>query len=136
MGLEAVNLMLAAYMTGVIWVVQVVLYPSFRLVGETEWPAYHAAHSRRITPVVAPAMLAHPLVAIALLVDRPGPLAAVNLALAAGLLLVTAGVFARLHGRLTAAALGRLVRLNVLRTVAWTASAGVALALLLSSRGR
>ena len=81
-------------------------------------------------------MLAHPLVATALLVDRPGPLAAVNLALAAGLLLVTATVFARLHGRLTQAAVGRLVRLNVLRTVGWTASAGVALALLLSSRGR
>jgi hypothetical protein len=133
MGLEAINLALAAYMTGVIWVVQVVLYPSFTHVGEREWSAYHAAHSRRITPVVAPAMLAHPLVATALLLDRPGPLTAVNLALAAGLLLVTAAVFARLHGRLTPVAVGRLVRLNVLRTVAWTASAGVALALLLSA---
>jgi|SRR5829696_7290696 hypothetical protein len=133
MGLEAINLALAAYMTGVIWVVQLVLYPSFAEVGEGEWSAYHAAHSRRITPVVAPVMLAHPLVATALLLDRPGPLAAVNLALAAGLLLVTAAVFARLHGRLTPAAVGRLVRLNVLRTVAWTASAGVALALLLSA---
>jgi hypothetical protein len=102
-------------------------------VGEREWSAYHAAHSRRITPVVAPAMLAHPLVATALLLDRPGLLTAVNLALAAGLLLVTAAVFARLHGRLTPVAVGRLVRLNVLRTVAWTASAGVALALLLSA---
>jgi hypothetical protein len=46
---------------------------------------------------------------------------------------VTAAVFARLHGRPTPAAVGRLVRLNVLRTVAWTASAGVALALLLSA---
>jgi hypothetical protein len=90
MGLEAVNLALAAYMTGVIWVVQVVLYPSFALVGEAGWAAYHAAHSRRITPVVAPVMLAHPLVALALLAERPGALAAVNLALAGGLLLVTA----------------------------------------------
>jgi hypothetical protein len=135
-GLAVANLALAAYMTGVIWVVQVVLYPSFALVGHSEWAAYHAAHSRRITPVVAPAMLVHPLVATALLVDRPGPLAAVNLALAAGLLLVTATVFARLHGRLTPAVVGRLVRLNALRAVAWTASAGVAVALVLSSRGR
>ena len=132
MGLAAVNLALAAYMTGVIWVVQVVLYPQLAQVRAADWPAYHAAHSRRITPVVAPAMLAHPLVATALLVDRPGPLAAVNLALAAGLLLVTATVFARLHGRLTQAAVGRLVRLNLLRTIGWTASAGVALALVLS----
>jgi hypothetical protein len=135
-GLAVANLALAAYMTGVIWVVQVVLYPSFALVGDSEWLAYHAAHSRRITPVVAPAMLAHAIVATVLLVDRPDALAAVNLALAAGLLLVTATVFARLHGRLTPAAVGRLVRLNALRAVAWTASAGVALALVLSSRGR
>jgi hypothetical protein len=130
--LAAVNLALAAYMTGVIWVVQIVLYPLFAHVRAAEWPAYHAAHSRRITPVVAPAMLAHAIVATALLVERPDALAAVNLALAAGLLLVTATVFARLHGRLTPAAVGRLVRLNALRAVAWTASAGVAL----SSRGR
>jgi hypothetical protein len=133
MVLEAVNLALAAYMAGVIWVVQVVIYPQLAQVRPSDWPAYHAAHARRITPVVAPAMLAHPLVATALLVDRPGPLAAVNLALAAGLLLVTATVFARLHDGLTQAAAGRLVRRNVLRTVGWTTSAGVALALQLSA---
>jgi hypothetical protein len=133
MGLEAVNLALAAYMTGVIWVVQVVLYPSFALVGEADWAAYHAAHSRRITPVVAPAMLAHPLVALALLAERPGVLAAVNLALAGGLLLVTATVFARLHARLTRSTVNRLVRRNAPRAVAWTANTGVALALLLSA---
>jgi hypothetical protein len=133
MGLEAINLALAAYMTGVIWVVQVVLYPSFALVGEADWAAYHAAHSRRITPVVAPAMLAHPLVALALLAERPGVLAAVNLALAGGLLLVTATVFARLHARLTRSTVDRLVRRNAPRAVAWTANTGVALALLLSA---
>jgi hypothetical protein len=133
MGLEAVNLALAAYMTGVIWVVQVVLYPSFALVGEADWAAYHAAHSRRITPVVAPALLAHPLVALALLAERPGVLAAVNLALAGGLLLVTATVFARLHARLTRSTVDRLVRRNAPRAVAWTANTGVALALLLSA---
>jgi hypothetical protein len=133
MGLEAVNLALAAYMTGVIWVVQVVLYPSFALVGEAGWAAYHAAHSRRITPVVAPVMLAHPLVALALLAERPGALAAVNLALAGGLLLVTATFFAPLHARLTRSTVDRLVRRNAPRAVAWTANTGVALALLLSA---
>ena len=72
--LAAVNLALAAYMTGVIWVVQVVPNPQLAQVRAADLPASHAAHSRRITPVVAPAMLAHPLVATALLVDRPGPL--------------------------------------------------------------
>jgi hypothetical protein len=133
MGLEVANLTIAAYMTGVIWVVQVVLYPGFALVGEHEWPAFHGAHSRRITPVVASPMLAHPIVALALLLDRPGVLAAVNLTLAAGLLLVTAVVFARLHASLRPGRIGPLVRRNALRTAAWTASVGVAVALLLSA---
>jgi hypothetical protein len=132
-GLEAVNLALAAYMTGVIWVVQVVHYPLFARVGADGWAAYHAEHSRRITPVVAPAMLAHAGVAVALVAGRPGALAVVNLVLAAGLLLVTGAVFARLHATLRPETLGRLLRLNALRAGAWTASAGVALALLLSA---
>jgi hypothetical protein len=131
MALEAVNLVVAAYMTGVGWVVQLVLYPLFARVGAAEWPAYHAMHARRITPVVAPAMLAHPVVASALLVSRPGVLAVLNLALACGLLLVTATVFAREHGRLLDVV--RLVRWNRWRTVAWTASCVVAVWLVLSA---
>jgi hypothetical protein len=132
-GLEAANLALAAYMTGVIWVVHVVHYPLFALVGAAGFADYHAEHSRRITPVVAPAMLAHVAVAAALAAVRPGALAAVNLALAAGLLVVTAAVFARLHATLRPDTLGRLLRLNALRAAAWSASTGVAIALLLSA---
>jgi uncharacterized membrane protein len=131
MALEVVNLVLAAYMAGVGWIVQLVLYPLFAQVGAAEWPAYHAMHSRRITPVVAPAMLAHPVVALALLVSRPGVLAAVNVVLVVGLLVVTATVFAREHGRLTDVA--RLGRWNWGRTVGWTASCGVALWLVLTA---
>jgi hypothetical protein len=108
-------------------------YPLFARVGAEGWAAYHAEHSRRITPVVAPAMLAHVAVAAVLAVERPGALAVVNLALAAGLLVVTGALFARLHATLRPDALGRLLRLNALRTAAWSASAGVALALLLSA---
>ena len=133
MGLQAANLALAAYMAGVIWIVQVVLYPGFALVGEREWAAYHAAHARRITPVVAPAMLAHPGVALALVLEAPDVLRIVNLALAAGVLAVTATVFARAHRTLTPAGTSRLLRLNAGRVVAWTASLGVAVALVLSA---
>ena len=131
MGLEVANLALAAYMTGVIWVVQVVLYPLFACVGAAEWPVFHAGHARRIAWVVVGPMLAHPVVGIVLLVERPGALAAANLALAGGLLLVTAGGFTRVHAGLEQADVGRLVRLNALRAAGWTASLGVAVALAL-----
>lgn len=131
--LALANLVLAAYMTGVIWVVQVVHYPLFAAVGAAQWPTYEAAHRRRITVVVGPPMLAQPIVAVALLADRPGALAAANLGLTAGLLLATAAVFGPLHVRLESswspAAHRRLVRLNAVRTAAWTVQAGVATAL-------
>jgi len=132
-GLELANFALAAYMTGVIWIVQVVHYPLFAAVGAAQWPAYEAAHRRRITAVVGPPMLAAPVVAAALLAARPGVLAGVNLALTAGLLLATALVFGRLHQELettwSAEAHRRLLRLNGVRAVAWTGQAAVAAAL-------
>ncbi len=39
------NFTLAAYLTGVIWVVQLVTYPALLLVGKSEFPRYHAALS-------------------------------------------------------------------------------------------
>jgi uncharacterized membrane protein len=133
MALEVANLTLAAFMAGVIWLVQVVVYPGFARVGAAEFAAFHAAHSRRITPVVAPPMLAHPVVALALLLDRPGALAAANLALAAGMLAVTAVVFARDHAVLGPEGVARLVARNRWRTAGWTAALGTAVALALSA---
>ena len=133
MGLALANLVLAAYMAGVGWVVQVVHYPLFAAVGAEQWVAYEAAHRRRITVVVGPPMLAAPVVAAALLADRPGLLAAGNLALAAGLLVATATVFGRMHAGLEAAwsdaAHRRLLRLDAARTGAWTAQVAVAVVL-------
>ncbi len=40
------NLILAVYLTGVIWVVQLVTYPALALVGKAEFARYHTAHTR------------------------------------------------------------------------------------------
>jgi hypothetical protein len=130
--LEIANLALAAYMAGVGWLVQAVVYPGFALVGAGEWAAFHAAHSRRITPVVAPAMIGQAGVAVALLAERPGVLTAVNLALAGGLLAVTGTVFPWLHRRQPGAQ-RQLLRANAARTAAWSAATAVAAALALGA---
>jgi hypothetical protein len=130
--LELANLVLAAYMAGVGFIVQGVHYPLFAAVGAAQWPGYHEAHSRRITWVVAGPMLAAPAVAAALLAERPGPLSAANLMVAAGLLLVTATAFGRLHRRLrpwSEDGHRRLLRLNAARTAAWTLHTALAVAL-------
>jgi hypothetical protein len=127
------NLVAAAAMGGVIWTIQLVHYPLFALVGADGWDVYEAAHRRRITWLVAPLMLGGVAVAVALLVERPGALTIANTVLAAGLLALTAAVFAPAHERLSAThddgEIRRLVRLNWIRTAGWSVQVAVAIAI-------
>ena len=45
------------FMTGVIWVIQILIYPSFKLLGEKEFSKFHQLHMKKITWIVLPAML-------------------------------------------------------------------------------
>ncbi len=49
-----VNLLLSAFMCGVIWLVQILIYPSFRLAEDIK---HHQFHMKAISYVVLPAML-------------------------------------------------------------------------------
>ena len=51
-----IHLVATCFMTGVIWIVQVVHYPLFAKVGEASYVEYQQAHMKRITWVVLPAM--------------------------------------------------------------------------------
>src|SRR5919199_6412005 len=99
MGLALANLLLAAYLTGVIWLVQLVHYPLFAAVGREAWPAYEAEHRRRITVVVAAPMLAQVPLAVLLL---GGALAWANLACVAVAFGSTLGWLGPMHGPLEA----------------------------------
>jgi len=137
--LALANLALSAAMAGLVWFVQVVHYPLFAGVGPTGWAAYHAAHTRRTTWVVAPLMLAEHAAALALLAAPPPGVSRAMAGVGYGLLLVawvsTFAVQVPLHNRLggdgladAAEGMARLTRTNWIRTVAWTLRVGVALA--------
>ncbi|MGF1634629.1 MAG: hypothetical protein ACFCVE_12320 [Phycisphaerae bacterium] len=133
MSLLVANLCVTWFLVGLIWVVQVLVYPQFTAVTGECWRAYHAGHMRRITWVVAPAMVAEGLLAAALVAWPPAGvgrgLAVAALVLAVGPWLSTAMWQVPLHNRLAAAgdaaAAGvfarRLTRSNWLRTALWTA---------------
>lgn len=131
---ELANLILTAALAGLIWTVQLVLYPLFALVGASEWHRYGAEHRRRITWLAAPLMLSSVGVAIALTLEEASGLSVLNAALGVGVLVLTGLVFAPLHGRLERGAskrtVGLLVRVNWLRTMAWTAQLMCAAALM------
>ena len=58
-------------MVGLIWLVQVVHYPLFRLVGSGDFKGYHHNHTRLISWVVGPPMLAEGLSAAFLVWNLP-----------------------------------------------------------------
>lgn len=115
-----------AAMTGVIWVVQLVVYPAFLRVGAEDFPSYHAAHMRKITWVVGPLMLAE-VATLALLLLRGTPSAlsivaatALGIAwLSTALLQVPQHTLLGQEGK-SAGGILRLVRGNWIRTACWT----------------
>jgi hypothetical protein len=139
----AAQLLASGVMLGVIWIVQLLLYPAFAHVAAADWSAHHGLHSQRITFVVLPAMAVELGVAVGLLIARPADLAGgllvANLALVVATWGITAYVARRHHGGLgrgwNAGLIRSLVRVNWWRTAAWTAHAGVALTLVLSRGG-
>ena len=125
-------------MMGLIWFVQIVHYPLFELASESGFERFAAQHQRRTSYVVVPLMITEAVTALTLLVASPPGLERALLWLGLLLLAViwlSTGLFQiPLHRRLAngrdAAAIGRLVTSNWLRTVAWTARSGLALYLL------
>jgi len=129
-------------LVGLIWTVQLVQYPGLARVGAAELPAFHEHHCARITWIVGPLMACELATGLALLAWRPPavPLQLVGsgLALIAVNWACTAFVSVPLHARLTARAPGvqrSLVATNWIRTAAWTARGGCALAMLRAAHG-
>jgi hypothetical protein len=124
-------------MTGVIWFVQLVHYPLFGLVGRSDFENYEQEHARRTTWVVAPAMCLEALSAIALIFLAEGEsarlLSLAGVSLIGVIWISTAFVQVPCHRRLSKGyddrTAHRLAATNWIRTVAWSARAGVALAL-------
>ncbi len=130
-----VNLGTTLVLVGLIWTVQLTLYPLFEHVPQPGFLAYHAQHSRNITLLVGPLMLAELASAIALVAYPPDAMARAPFVLGLGLVLIvwasTAFVQVPLHAALGAGfddiAHQRLVRTNWIRTVAWSARGGLLL---------
>ena len=122
-------------MFGAIWIVQVVHYPLFALVGDAGWAGYEAQHQSRITLVVGPAMVAELVTAVWLVLRPPADVPMWALVLGAALVgliwVSTAFVQVPMHATLSAGFSGdahaRLVGTNWIRTAAWSARTGLVL---------
>jgi len=101
---DALHLAVTAAYAGVLWLVQVLVYPQFSAVPPEAFPACHKAHMRRIGWLVGPLMLAEGAAAtVAFVVDMPaGPrlLHAASLGLFAAVTLSTFAYYGPLHQRI------------------------------------
>lgn len=125
------------FMTGLIWLVQIVHYPLMADVGSDFFVNYETKHTQSITLIVLPMMLVELGTAIYLFWE-PGDLSKLWLGVSLGaLLLIWLSTFllqVPLHGRLGAqfdsAVHQQLVSTNWIRTILWTLRSGILLGLL------
>ena len=127
------NFGLAAYLTGLIWTVQLVHYPGFAYVAPEKFAAFHQHHTRTMSWVVLAPMVLELGLAGWLAVQGRGALGTAGWWALALVLLIWAATFSisvPFHNRLAAdgynyIAIDGLVRTNWIRTLAWTARSGL-----------
>ncbi|MCD2196620.1 hypothetical protein LQ327_24920 [Actinomycetospora endophytica] len=137
--LVVVHLAAVWFCVGLVWVVQVLVYPEFRAIERSAWREHHDHHTRLMTWTVCGPWAVQGVTCAALLVWRPAGvpfwLAVVAGVCGAATVAVTLGLSVPCHRRLAVAyddgVLDRLVRTNWYRTAAWTAGGVVAVAMVL-----
>ena len=124
------NILASAFMTGLIWFVQLVHYPGFELIEVSNFTVFHRFHVPRTGLVVIPPMLAELGSSLWLVIayDQLWLLNALGLSLLIGIWVSTFALQARYHQKLqqelSPQLVSRLVTTNWIRTVLWTTKSG------------
>lgn len=116
-----VQLTACAAMTGIIWIVQIVVYPLFSRLEEPAFTDYHTRYMNLVTYVIAPFMLLEAVGCAACLYLGNWQAFLLPTFLLAIVWASTAFIQVPQHGRLTPEKVPALVRSNWIRTIAWTA---------------
>ena len=129
-GLQVFHYFSVFFMTGVIWIIQVVHYPLMKFTKEQSWTEFHQQHSARITWIVGPVMLLE-LSSAFFMADKTLICAGLSIFV----FVITGLISVPRHNRLatgySASVLKSLVQTNWLRTIAWSLHSAFLLILLL-----
>jgi hypothetical protein len=125
MSLLSFQLAVDASLVTLSWLVQLVVYPAFAAVAPAHFGAWHAGYTRRISWLVVPLMLGQLALHGAALVRTPAATSVTAAVLVAIAWLATFFAAVPCHRRFQTAGFDpavhqRLLRANLLRTVAWT----------------
>ena len=121
-----IHLIATSIMVGVIWVIQLVHYPSFHFIELKQYTTFQRFHMSRISYVVIPAMVTElfTLILIIISMDQIDTLVLASAILLIFIWLMTAVFFSGVHQKLTLGydqtVVDKLVKLNWGRTLLWT----------------
>lgn len=122
--LDSAHFFCAAYMTGIIWFVQLVHYPMLHLTDGADTRSGHREYTRRMGFVVMPVMLAELFLQGLWVIKAPSALAWLGAELLCIIWLSTFFLQVPCHKKLETTfdrkIQSKLVRTNWIRTVAWT----------------
>lgn len=117
------------FMTGLIWLIQLVHYPAYRFINPATFTQYQNFHTTTITYLVGPMMALELITAFALLADTPfSKIYLGNMLLLILIWLATAFLSVPAHGKLSAEldpqTIENLISTNWYRTIFWTLRSG------------
>lgn len=122
--IEKLHLFCCFFMTGVIWIIQWVHYPSFNYIEKSEFISFENFHGNRITFIVGPLMILELMTAFYLYFQKDSPFWIVNLV---GVLLIWVSTFflsvpahTQLSEGYSIEIIRRLVVTNWPRTLLWS----------------
>ncbi|MGY8976333.1 MAG: hypothetical protein ACKVHD_08650 [Alphaproteobacteria bacterium] len=120
------HLVFTSTMVGIIWVIQLVHYPSFYFIRKDIFVSFQKFHTDKITIIVAPVMLIELITGILLIYMETN----IDIALSISLFILiaiwvlTAIYFYKAHQKLMSGyneeIINQLIKLNWIRTILWT----------------
>ena len=120
------HLIFTSIMTGVIWVIQIVHYPSFHFIEKELYTAFQKFHMNKISIIVIPIMLAELITGMMLFLDKSSksPFLIISFVILVLIWLITGVFFSKAHNELIAGyqelVINQLVAMNWIRTLLWT----------------
>lgn len=120
------HLIFTSIMTGVIWVIQIVHYPSFHFIEKELYTAFQKFHMNKISIIVIPIMLAELITGMMLFLDKSAksPFLIVSFVILVLIWLITGVFFSKAHNELMTGyqelVVNQLVVMNWIRTLLWT----------------
>ena len=124
--ISLIHLVFTSILVGIIWVIQLVHYPSFHFIRKDIYVSFQKLHTDKIAIIVAPVMLIELITGILLIYMETNIniVLIVSLVILLAIWILTAIYFYKAHQNLMSGynkeIINQLIKLNWIRTVLWT----------------